>query len=67
MVEFLIENYFFHSLKFNRLLMIVGFISLAIGQYFRIAAEFTAKNNFSHVIMFEKEDNHQLVKHGVYS
>ena len=40
---------------------------LVVGQYFRIAAEFTGKNNFSHVIMLEKEQSHQLVKNGVYS
>lgn len=49
------------------LLFVLGLAGLLIGQYFRIAAEFTAKHNFSHVISTEKEENHRLVRHGVYS
>ena len=38
-----------------------------IGQYFRIAALFTGKSNFTHKIQMYKRKNHVLVKHGVYS
>ena len=38
-----------------------------IGQYFRIAALFTGKSNFTHKIQFKKRKNHVLVKYGIYS
>ena len=37
-----------------------------IGQYFRIAALFTGKSNFTHKIQLKKRKNHVLVKYGIY-
>jgi protein-S-isoprenylcysteine O-methyltransferase len=47
--------------------MIIGFICLSIGQFFRISALFTAGRNFTHLISFRKKKEHTLVKEGIYS
>jgi protein-S-isoprenylcysteine O-methyltransferase len=40
---------------------------LAIGQFFRICAMFTAGSNFTHLIAKRKNTSHNLVKSGIYS
>jgi len=66
-IEYIIETFFFHKYKDIKLLFIIGLIMTIIGQYFRIAALFTGKSNFTHKIQMYKRKNHVLVKHGVYS
>lgn len=39
---------------------------IVIGHVFRIGAMFTAGDNFSHTIKFEKDDDHKLITHGVF-
>jgi protein-S-isoprenylcysteine O-methyltransferase len=65
-LEFFLENYFFHEIKYNTSVMLFGIIIVFIGHYFRIGAEFTAKQNFSHKISTFKEREHKLVTQGLY-
>ncbi len=39
---------------------------MIIGQYCRIAALFTAKSNFTHLVAYNKKETHKLVKNGIY-
>ena len=65
-VETLLGTYFFHKYKNNKILFIVGLLMTIVGQYFRIAALFTGKSNFTHKIQLKKRKNHVLVKYGIY-
>ena len=66
-LEYLIETFFFHKYKDLKILFLIGLIMTIIGQYFRIAALFTGKSNFTHKVQMIKRKNHVLVKHGIYS
>lgn len=44
----------------------IGFMLCIIGEVLRKTAMITAKTNFNHIVRTEKEDNHELVTHGVY-
>ena len=66
-IEVILGNYFFHEYKNIKILFITGLLMTIIGQYFRIAALFTGKSNFTHKIQFKKRKNHVLVKYGIYS
>lgn len=66
-VEFIIETYFFDEYKKIKLFFIIGLIMTIIGQYFRIAALFTGKKNFTHQIRYNKANDHELITYGVYS
>ena len=65
-VETLLGTYFFHKYKNIKILFIVGLLMTIVGQYFRIAALFTGKSNFTHKIQLKKRKNHVLVKYGIY-
>lgn len=47
--------------------MLVALIISSLGEFLRIAAFFTCKTNFTHVVKFRKERSHQLITHGIYS
>ena len=64
--EYIIGAYFFYEYKNIKALFIIGLGMTIIGQYFRIAALFTGKTNFTHKIQLKKRKNHVLVKHGIY-
>ena len=66
-IEYIIEMFFFQKYKDIKIFFILGLFMTIIGQYFRIAALFTGKSNFTHKIQMTKKKNHVLVKHGVYS
>ena len=66
-IEYYIENFFFHKFKSFFLFTFLGIITLIIGQYFRIAALFTGKVSFTHLISYRKKKEHTLVTHGIYS
>ena len=66
-IEYIIEMFFFKKYKDIKIFFILGLFMTIIGQYFRIAALFTGKSNFTHKIQMTKKKNHVLVKHGVYS
>mmetsp|Transcript_15535 Transcript_15535/g.23143 ORF Transcript_15535/g.23143 Transcript_15535/m.23143 type:complete len:262 (+) Transcript_15535:117-902(+) len=65
--EYLIEALLFKSSKTDGRIVLAGLILIVTGQILRIAAMWTCGKNFSHVIMMEKRDNHELVTTGVYS
>ena len=66
-IEFFLETWLapqikaFYTISWCGLLLVVG------GQLFRQLAMFTARSNFSHLISYEKEEDHELVTWGVYS
>ena len=66
-VEMIIETYFFDKYKKIIIFFILGLLMTIIGQYFRIAALFTGKKNFTHRIRYNKTNEHELVTHGIYS
>ena len=68
-VEFLIEYLLFPGLKnsFNKLFTLV-FLPLSLaGVATRIAAFSSARSNFHHLIRYDKDPNHVLVKTGIYA
>lgn len=66
-VEYLIESYFFPSMKDKLyILTVVGVVMTCIGLYFRFAAILTARRAFTHEIRTKKDDSIKLVTHGVY-
>ena len=65
-IESILGVYFFYDYKNIKILFILGLIMTIIGQYFRIAALFTGKSNFTHKIQLKKRKNHVLVKYGIY-
>eukprot|EP01088_Endostelium_zonatum_P005043 TRINITY_DN16476_c0_g1_i2.p1 TRINITY_DN16476_c0_g1~~TRINITY_DN16476_c0_g1_i2.p1 ORF type:complete len:239 (-),score=47.09 TRINITY_DN16476_c0_g1_i2:197-808(-) len=65
-IEFLIEFYFFPSIKSSYIIIIVGFIGTAIGFTIRVVALITAGHNFTHLVAEQKKDNHVLVTSGIY-
>lgn len=44
-----------------------GFVVGVLGETLRIAAFFTCKSNFTHLVRYSKVKGHQLVTNGVYS
>uniref|UniRef100_U5EKS2 Protein-S-isoprenylcysteine O-methyltransferase n=1 Tax=Corethrella appendiculata TaxID=1370023 RepID=U5EKS2_9DIPT len=66
-VEFFIEVYYFPEIKKIKWLWLIGFIVCICGELLRKLAMITASKNFSHVVQFERHENHELVTHGVYS
>ncbi|CAG8545579.1 6047_t:CDS:10, partial [Acaulospora colombiana] len=67
MCEFLIELYFFPSLKNSRFIYYLGIVILVIGQVARSLAMWHAKHNFTHQIAVYKREEHVLVKTGIYA
>lgn len=65
-LETIIGTYFFHEYKNIKIIFIIGLLMTIIGQYFRIAALFTGKQNFTHKIATRKKKTHILVKEGIY-
>ena len=69
-LEYFIEFAFVPWLKLNPaawVITVIGVGVTVVGHYFRIGAEFTAKNNFTHKIRYTKKEEHKLITHGVYS
>ena len=64
--ESILGVFFFYRYKNIKVLFILGLLMTIIGQYFRIAALFTGKSNFTHKIQLKKRKNHVLVKYGIY-
>jgi protein-S-isoprenylcysteine O-methyltransferase len=67
LVEYFIEIILFGEKKRIKMLMSFGSVLLVMGQFFRIAALFTAGRNFTHLIAYRKKKEHVLVKEGIYS
>ena len=65
--EMVIETYYFNKYKKIKILFFIGLVLTIIGQYFRIAALFTGKKNFTHRIRYKKDEQHELIMNGIYS
>ena len=65
--ETIIGTYFFDKYKKIKFFFVIGLLMTIIGQYFRIAALYTGKKNFTHRIKFNKEPEHELITYGIYS
>jgi protein-S-isoprenylcysteine O-methyltransferase len=66
-IEYWLESLLpFPVKKFQLSVFSLGCLLVIMGQAFRAAAMWTAKSNFSHLIMEKRESSHQLVQHGVY-
>ncbi|KAI8942006.1 hypothetical protein NX059_000114 [Plenodomus lindquistii] len=69
-VESFITSYFFPNwqARFHSPVVIaLGIIMIAVGQYVRSTAMAQAGTNFNHVVQSRKNDGHELVTHGVYA
>lgn len=66
-LEYWIETILFGSYKRSYFLMFIGFVMLLGGQIIRSYAMLSCGSNFSHTIMEEKDEEHKLVTHGIYS
>jgi len=65
--ETIIGIYFFDKYKKIKIIFILGLLMTIVGQYFRIAALFTGKKNFTHKISYNKVNDHELITYGIYS
>jgi len=65
-LEYLLEWYFFKSMKSWSWITNVGILIAVGGQLLRSFAMITAKSNFTHIVRRSKVEGHQLVKTGVY-
>lgn len=66
-IELIIENYIFHGIKFNKIIIAIGVICMIVGHIFRMGAIYTGKKNFTHIVAERKKQEHVLVKEGIYS
>lgn len=66
-IEFLLERYYWQWMKFPSFISYFGVVLCISGEILRKLAMFTAKHNFNHIVQSEKNDNHELVTHGVYN
>ncbi|XP_051163391.1 protein-S-isoprenylcysteine O-methyltransferase [Leptopilina boulardi] len=64
--EFIVERYYFPSMKVPSSISYFGFIMCFCGEILRKLAIFTAKRNFNHLVQTEKTVDHELITHGVY-
>lgn len=70
LLEYLLEIYFKPTIKYNKkfdLIKFFGLFLIILGQSIRSLGMITAGKNFSHLIKYEKEDDHVLITHGIYS
>lgn len=54
-------------MKQIQILWVIGAVICFGGEVLRKCAMITASHNFTHVVQFERVQNHRLVKHGVFS
>ncbi len=45
----------------------LGLLIAAVGESLRVAAFFTCRHNFTHLVRYRKVPDHKLVTNGVYS
>eukprot|EP00296_Roombia_truncata_P008447 JP446931.1.p1 GENE.JP446931.1~~JP446931.1.p1 ORF type:complete len:236 (-),score=34.44 JP446931.1:28-735(-) len=64
--EFIVEYYFFPSLK-TCSVWVLGLVIVVAGECVRKAAFYYARHNFTHLIQDAKRPNHKLVTTGIYS
>jgi len=64
--EFVITMYFAPQVKSHTYVTYFGIVLTLASQYLRSAAMITAASNFSHQIVWRREEDHRLVTDGVY-
>uniref|UniRef100_A0A7S2SR19 Protein-S-isoprenylcysteine O-methyltransferase n=1 Tax=Rhizochromulina marina TaxID=1034831 RepID=A0A7S2SR19_9STRA len=64
--EFWVEFLVFGHRKFQPVVFVLGLGLIAIGQFFRSAAMWTARESFNHLIVEHLAPEHRLITHGVY-
>lgn len=65
--EFAVESYLWPMMKEANFVTNVGISLVVFGECLRKASMWTAKSNFNHYVQFNRQEEHQLVTHGVYS
>lgn len=66
-VEFILEVHFLPSFKNYYHIWLLGVIMCILGEIIRKTSMFTASRSFTHLVQYEKNDNHKLVTHGIYA
>jgi len=66
MTEHFLELFLLPKLKSSSVLFFLGLFMVVVGQIFRSGAMFTAGKNFHHLIRERRDNQHQLVTHGIY-
>lgn len=64
--EFIIEVYFWPSLKQNVPILLIGIAICISGEIVRKLAIITASRSFNHIVQYHKSEDHVLVTHGIY-
>lgn len=52
---------------FSKTVVRLGYLCMFVGQFVRSLAMATAGSSFSHIVQQERQSDHVLVKHGIYS
>uniref|UniRef100_A0A182M2Y9 Protein-S-isoprenylcysteine O-methyltransferase n=1 Tax=Anopheles culicifacies TaxID=139723 RepID=A0A182M2Y9_9DIPT len=65
-IEYFVETHYFPEIKTYKLVWIMGVLLCVAGESLRKVAMITASKNFSHIVQFERHNEHELVTHGVY-
>ena len=66
-IEFFIEVHYFPDMKTYKWVWAIGSVTCLTGEILRKLAMITANKSFTHVVQFERQNDHKLVTHGVYS
>lgn len=66
-LEFFVETYYFPGLKAYPIPWIVGSMICVAGEVLRKLAMVTASSNFTHLVQFERKQDHELVRAGIFS
>lgn len=67
LTEYVIWWLVYPDIKLNWAVQLVGFCFCAFGEIFRKLAMYTAGVSFTHIIQYEKRQEHVLVTNGIYS
>ncbi|XP_054732958.1 protein-S-isoprenylcysteine O-methyltransferase [Anastrepha obliqua] len=66
-LEFGLEVWFLPSFKGFYYIWLIGVVLCMLGEIIRKVAMITARNSFTHLVQYEKADNHKLITHGIYA
>lgn len=65
-LEFIVEVYFWPSLKGSLTILYIGIVMCVLGEIVRKLAIVTASTSFNHIVQYHKSEDHVLVTHGIY-
>ncbi|XP_061395998.1 protein-S-isoprenylcysteine O-methyltransferase-like [Musca vetustissima] len=66
-IEFVLEVHFLPSFKDIYYLWVLGVLMCLFGEVVRKTAMVTASSSFTHLVQYEKADDHKLITHGIYA